>query len=175
MPNYFTKGKHHPRLARPMAGLALLLAIAAPLARAMDRQKVSGGHIPAAAAHLAPVSNLPGSQRLNLAIGLPLRNQPELDTLLQQLYDPASPNYRRYLTTAQFTERFGPTAKDYQALVDFAKSKGLTVDRHASQSRGAVGGWHHHGHRESLPPDPAGLPASAGSAHLLRAGRGALR
>jgi hypothetical protein len=64
---------------------------------------------------------------LNLAIGLPLRNQQELDTLLQQLYDPASPNYRRYLTPEQFTERFGPTEKDYQAVMDFAKSNGLTV------------------------------------------------
>ena len=64
---------------------------------------------------------------MNLAIGLPLRNQQELDTLLQQLYDPASPNYRRYLTPEQFTERFGPTETDYQAVMDFAKSNGLTV------------------------------------------------
>ena len=74
-----------------------------------------------------PVGRLPGAQRLNLAIGLPLRNQQELDALLQQLYDPASPNYRRYLTPEQFTERFGPTETDYQALMDFAKSNGLTV------------------------------------------------
>jgi hypothetical protein len=64
---------------------------------------------------------------LNLAIGLPLRNQQELDTLLQQLYDPASPNYRRYLTPEEFTQRFGPAEKDYQAVMDFAKSNGLTV------------------------------------------------
>ena len=44
-----------------------------------------------------------------------------------QLYDPADPNNRRYLTTEQFTERFGPTEADYQALVDFARSNGLTV------------------------------------------------
>jgi uncharacterized repeat protein (TIGR01451 family) len=78
-------------------------------------------------ARLAPVGVLLGSQRLNLAIGLPLRNQQELDTLLGQLYDPASPNYRRYLTTEQFTERFGPTEADYQAVTAFAKSNGLTV------------------------------------------------
>jgi hypothetical protein len=84
-------------------------------------------HVPPAVARLTPVGNLPGSQRLNLAIGLPLRNQQELDTLLQQLYNPASPKYRRYLTPEEFTARFGPTEKDYQAVMDFAKSNGLTV------------------------------------------------
>jgi uncharacterized repeat protein (TIGR01451 family) len=104
--------------------MALGLALAATAA---ERQKLNGRHVPAAVAGLAPVGDLPGSQRLNLAIGLPLRNQPELDSLLQQLYDPASPNYRRYLTPEQFTERFGPTEADYQALMDFAKANGLTV------------------------------------------------
>ena len=76
---------------------------------------------------LKPIGTLPGAQRLRLAIGLPLRNQPELDALLQQLYDPASPIYRHFLTPEQFTERFGPTATDYQVLIDFAKSNGLAV------------------------------------------------
>ena len=58
---------------------------------------------------------------------MPLRNSAELDHLLQQLYDPASPNYRRYLTPEEFTQRFGPTKQDYQALMDFAKANGLAV------------------------------------------------
>jgi len=84
-------------------------------------------HVPTAAARLTPVGHLTASHRLNLAIGLPLRNQQQLDALLQQLYDPASPNYRRYLAPEEFTEQFGPTETDYQALMDFAKSYGLTV------------------------------------------------
>ena len=106
--------------------LVIGLALSLP-AGATELQRVKGGHIPAAAARLAAVGDLPGSQRLNLAIGLPLRNQPELDTLLRELYDPASPNYRRYLTPEQFAERFGPAEADYQALMDFAKSNHLTV------------------------------------------------
>ena len=90
-------------------------------------QRLSSGQVPAAVAHLAPVGTLPGSQHLHLAIGLPLRSQPELDALLQQLYEPASPNYRRYLTTEEFTARFGPTAADYQAVTDFATSNGLRI------------------------------------------------
>src|ERR1039458_10173638 len=111
-----------------LAGVVSLLAFGLPLAgSAAPRQQLSGGHVPAAVARLAPAGSLPGTQRLNLAIGLPLRNRPELDALLQQLYDPASPNYHRYLTPEEFTARFGPTANDYQALMDFAKSNGLAV------------------------------------------------
>jgi hypothetical protein len=85
------------------------------------------GHVPPAVALLQPVDRLPGSTRLNLAIGLPLRNQEGLTKLLQQIYDPASPQYRHYLTTEQFTEKFGPTEQDYQAVVDFARRNGFRV------------------------------------------------
>ena len=62
-----------------------------------------------------------------LAIGLPLRNQDELDTLLAQLQDPASPKFRHYLSAQQFAAEFGPTEQDYQALIRFAHENGLVV------------------------------------------------
>ena len=73
------------------------------------------------------MGSLPASQRLNLAIGLPLHNQAELDELLRQLYDPASPNFRKFLTPEQFTARFGPTESDYAAVENFARANGLVV------------------------------------------------
>ena len=89
--------------------------------------QVLQGHVPAAVARLQPKGSLPGTTNLDLAIGLPLRNKEELNNLLQQIYDPSSPNYRRYLTPDQFAEMFGPTEQDYQALIDFVKANGLTV------------------------------------------------
>ena len=108
-----------------LVALAVFLGFGAP-AFGSERQ-VLRGLLPAAAARVAPVGRLPGSQRLNLAIGLPLRNQAVLSNLLRQLYDPASPDYQQYLTPEQFTERFGPTEQDYQALVAFARASGLAV------------------------------------------------
>jgi len=64
---------------------------------------------------------------LRLAVALPMRNQDALDALLRDLYSPASPNYKHYLSVAEFTERFGPTASDYAAAVAFFKAQGLTV------------------------------------------------
>ena len=106
--------------------LALLLIPPATAARAAERQALHG-HVPAAAARLQPVDHLPGANRLRLAIGLPLRNKEALANLIHEVYDPASPSYRQYLTPEQFTERFGPTEQDYQTLIQFAKSHRLTV------------------------------------------------
>jgi subtilase family serine protease len=64
---------------------------------------------------------------MRLAIGLPLRNQEELDNLLKQLADPVSPNYRRYLTPVQFAERFSPTEESYRALASFLGGNGFSV------------------------------------------------
>ena len=66
-------------------------------------------------------------QTLQLALHLPVRNQEELTQLLHDLYDPASPSFHRYLSVATFTERFGPTEKDYNTVVTWAKANGLTV------------------------------------------------
>jgi subtilase family serine protease len=95
-------------------------------ARAAERQVVHV-HIPAVTAHLQPLGLLGSSQQLDLAIGLPLRNQEALTNLLREIYDPASPNYHHYLTPEQFTEQFGPTEKDYRAVIAFAKANGLMV------------------------------------------------
>lgn len=73
------------------------------------------------------VGRLPSGQRLNLSLTLPLRNEAELRSLLSRLYDPSSPDYRKFLSVAEFTEKFGPTAEDFKAVVDFAKASGFSV------------------------------------------------
>jgi subtilase family serine protease len=70
---------------------------------------------------------LPPDKRLNLSLVLPLRNITELAALLRRLYDPSSSDYRRFLSVAQFTDRFSPSAEDYQAVVDFARANGFAV------------------------------------------------
>ncbi len=70
-------------------------------AQAVQRQALHG-QVPPAVAHLQPLKRLAGTNRLELVIGLPLRNREALTSLLGQLYDPASSNYHRYLTPAEF-------------------------------------------------------------------------
>ena len=114
------------RRAQVAVTCAALLFLAAAVAGAAERP-VLRGHVPAAVAKTAPTGRLPGTNRLALAIGLPLRNREGLTILLHELYDPASPRFRQYLEAAQFAERFGPTEEDYQAVLAFAQAQGFTV------------------------------------------------
>jgi len=58
---------------------------------------------------------------------LPVRDQAGLDAFVAAVNDPYSPSYRQFVTPAEFTQRFGPTQQDYDAVIAFAKSNGLTV------------------------------------------------
>jgi kumamolisin len=73
------------------------------------------------------VGRLPATQSLRLNIALPLRNESELDRVLQQIYDPRSSSYRKFLSVEEFTGRFGPSQEDYDAVIGFAEANGLTV------------------------------------------------
>jgi subtilase family serine protease len=109
---------------------ALIVASAGILSTApveAAERKVLGGHVPAAVARLQPIGRLPAEMRLNLAIGLPLRDQEGLRRLVQQIYDRRSTNFHHYLTPEGFAERFAPTDQDYEAAIHFAETNRLEV------------------------------------------------
>jgi hypothetical protein len=87
------------------------------------------GHVrPAVMSGKAAAAGLmPADERLELSLVLPLRNQAVLASLLSRLYDPSSPDFHHFLSTDQFTQQFGPTAEDYDAVVNFACANGFTV------------------------------------------------
>ncbi len=107
------------------AGLAAFF-IFAPLAQPAARQ-VLPGHVPAAVAESRSAGRMPAGMKIQLAMGLPLRDQQQLEDLLQRITDPASPEYRQYLTPAEFAERFGPSEEDYQALEAYVQANGFTI------------------------------------------------
>jgi subtilase family serine protease len=67
------------------------------------------------------------TESLRLDVVLPLRDQAGLDQLLREISDPSSPSYRRFLSPAEFTERFGPSPEQYDALTRYATSRGFQV------------------------------------------------
>lgn len=105
--------------------MAMFLLFCSPVPGA--QRQVLQGHLPPGLQRLQALGELPANNRLDLAIGLRLRNGEALTNLLEQLYDPTSTNYHHFLTAKEFAERFGPTEKDYQAVIAFAKSNGLTL------------------------------------------------
>ncbi len=90
------------------------------------------------------VGRLPLSQVLQLDLVLPVRNPAGLKVFLADVYNPSSSNYHHFLTPAEFTARFGPTARQYFEAVEFARSNGLEVvggsrDQMLVQVKGTVG------------------------------------
>jgi subtilase family serine protease len=73
------------------------------------------------------VGPLPASQTLRLNLVLALRDPDGLETFLQQVYDPSSPIYHQFLSVQDFTNMFGPTQADYDAVVHFAQANGFKL------------------------------------------------
>jgi len=74
-------------------------------------------------------------EQVQFALTLPLNNRAVLDSLLQQLYTPGSPQFHQFLGSADFDARFAPTQAQYQALKSLASQYGLSVvNEHSSHT-----------------------------------------
>jgi kumamolisin len=88
------------------------------------------GHVPTKALASAKLlGGLAPDTQIPMAIVLPLRNQVKLQELLERIYDPVDQLYGHYLTPKEFTDRFGPTQADYDAVTVYARNLGFTVTR----------------------------------------------
>jgi kumamolisin len=74
-----------------------------------------------------PVGQLPLDKVMTLNVVLPLSDRPGLDAFVESVQQPGNPNYRQYLTVAEFTERFGPTQESYDAVVSYLKTNGFVI------------------------------------------------
>ena len=90
---------------------------------------LASGAVPAVvSAHgAAMLGHLDAAAPMHLSVSLPMRNAAGLTALLRALYTPGSPYYHRFLSVADYTARFGPTAPDYAAAAGFFAAHGLQV------------------------------------------------
>ncbi len=89
--------------------------------------KILHGHVPPVIKQLQPAGDLPATNELWLAIGVALRDPAGLEKFLAEAYDPANPNYRHFLTPAEFAARFSATEADYAAVKNFALTNGFKI------------------------------------------------
>ncbi len=85
------------------------------------------GFGPAQAETLKLVGQAAATRAVQFNVVLPLRNTAELDTLVAQMHDSASPMFHKWLTPQQFAERFGPDAATVASVRKSFESQGLTV------------------------------------------------
>ena len=99
---------------------ALSQAEPAPLLTRHVRDVVVNGQAPL-------VGQLPAKQTIHFDVVLALRDRAGLETFVQEVNDSTSPSYHQFLTPQEFTARFGPSQKDWDALVAFAKASGFQI------------------------------------------------
>ena len=109
--------------------LLAIVAVASTVATVCSAQHASTRHQreEVSSNRLQSNGRLPQSQVLQLDLVLKLRDPAGLKNFLADVYNPSSPSYRRFLTVPEFTERFGPTVEQYEAVVRFARTYGLEV------------------------------------------------
>lgn len=93
------------------------------------RMTTLSGHVPDLAKQSTLLGALPSDQTLAVSVALPFRNPAALADFLKGLNNPADPRYGQYLTPAQFGAQFGPTQAEYNTLIAYLQSKGLTVSQ----------------------------------------------
>ncbi|MBV8931723.1 MAG: hypothetical protein JO285_04080 [Kutzneria sp.] len=86
------------------------------------------GIVSPALAHSHRTGAIETGQHMSVSVPLRLHNTADLDAFPAQVSDPMSAQYGHYLTPAQFTERFGPTAAEVTRVSGFLSSAGLHVD-----------------------------------------------
>jgi len=104
-------------LAASVATVLAASAQAAPYPRATTPRAVDMGATAGAAR----------SELLTVTVALKLRNVDQLESTVNALYTPGSPQYRKFLTTQQFNDRFGPSAETVARLSNHFRAAGLTV------------------------------------------------
>ena len=68
------------------------------------------------------------SRTLEIGVGIQRPDTAGEDSLLSAIDDPASPEYRHYLTVAQFDDSFGVAPATTQAVRDWLTGGGLSID-----------------------------------------------
>ena len=117
------------RLQAATIAAVSLTVIAAPLASAQTTQ---AGLIPQAVGKAPAIPNgavaapAPASDaKLDLSVALAPRDQAALDSFVQQVSDPKSPQYKHYLGKGQFGSVFGATKQTIDAVTKALKDAGL--------------------------------------------------
>ena len=108
----------------PLLG-ALATIAAYGFGAAPDLKPLAGNHVEGVAARFH--TELPDTQPLDLEVILALNNRDQLNQLQTDLQNPDSPDYRKWLTPAEFADRFGPTPEQMQAVEDWLTGAGMQV------------------------------------------------
>ncbi|HEX4010430.1 MAG TPA: protease pro-enzyme activation domain-containing protein [Solirubrobacteraceae bacterium] len=118
-----------------LVGALAVAALAPASASAAALVRVGPATVTPAFATRTPSRPLATATRMRVTIALRPRDPAALATYAQAVATPGSPDFRRYLTPAQFARRFGPTAAQVSSVRTALRAAGLDP---GPLSRGAL-------------------------------------
>lgn len=89
-------------------------------------------HGPVAAADVGTAAAFAENTQVTVTVALNLRNTAQMEQLIESVSTPGSPNYRHFLTPAQFSAQFGPSAATIAAVSKHFEARGLRVTHSAT-------------------------------------------
>ncbi len=107
--------------------IGLSLGAAAPAGAVVTAMRALYGNEAPVPPGATPVGPAPTTDTLPLTVGLQPRNSAALTAYAQAVSDPSSPDYRRFLSPAQFAKQFGATAATISSVTTSLENEGLTV------------------------------------------------
>ncbi len=108
--------------------LAASLAIASPAAAAGPRVALKNSESPAAS-RTPRVGSVPGSAQIEFEVGLKLADPVGAQAFASAVSTPGTSSYGKYLTPAQWEQRYGPAAGSVALVTTFLRQNGFTVGR----------------------------------------------
>ncbi len=106
--------------------LAASLAIASPAAAAGPRVQLKNSESPAAA-RTPRVGSVAGSTQIEFEVGLRLADPAGAQAFASAASTPGTSSYGKYLTPAQWEQRYGPAASSVAQVTSFLRQNGFTV------------------------------------------------
>jgi hypothetical protein len=85
------------------------------------------GHVLRALTQAAPASPPAASQSLTLTFVLKRDDETGFQQYLHDVYDPASPIFRQFLTQAALAQKFGPSQQDYAQVLGYLQVQGFQL------------------------------------------------
>ncbi|GAA1458733.1 S53 family peptidase [Williamsia maris] len=122
------------RLVPFAVGVATVMAVSSGVAWAAPASNAPVAPIDSGRAQVSPrvarsakVGSAPAAQRRTVTVALASRDPQGLADFDAAVSDPGSPQFRRFLTPAEFASRFGPSPSEVTTATDYLRSHGLQV------------------------------------------------
>jgi len=120
-----SSARHYQNAIR-IGALLAALSLGAVGASAAESSKALSGHVPRQIRAAAKLERLPAGEKVELSLAVRL-DQALLDQTLAQLYGPKAPARKRFLSPAEFAQKFDLAEKRSQ-LKAFAEAAGFSVN-----------------------------------------------